>query len=91
MIDAFLIMYQKLISNYTIINFTNHLKERNLSAKSINDILIVLGLAFKYAEEEYEITTPRIRYLKEEKKDIHVLSVNEQLQLTTYLTDEFEI
>lgn len=86
-------MYQKLISNYTIINFTNHLKEKNLSAKSINDILIVLGLAFKYAEEEeeYEITTPRIRYLKEEKKDIHVLSVNEQLQLTTYLTDEFDI
>ena len=84
-------MYQKLISNYTIINFTNHLKEKNSSAKSINDILIVLGLAFKYAEEKYEITTPRIRYLKEEKKDIHVLSVNEQLQLTTYLTDEFEI
>lgn len=84
-------MYQKLISNYTIINFTNHLKEKNLFAKSINDILIVLGLAFKYAEEEYEITTPRIRYLKEEKKDIHVLSVNEQLQPTTYLTDEFEI
>ena len=91
MIDASLMMYQKLISNYTIINFTNHLKEKNLSAKSINDILIVLGLAFKYAEEEYEITIPRIRYLKEEKKDIHILSVNEQLQLTTYLTDEFEI
>lgn len=81
----------KLISNYTIINFTNHLKEKNLSAKSINDILIVLGLAFKYAEEEYEITTPRIRYLKEEKKDIRVLSVNEQLQLTTYLNSNIDI
>lgn len=56
-----------------------------MSAKSINDILIVLGLAFKYAEEEYEITTPRIRYLKEEKKDIHVLSVNEQLYLKLIL------
>lgn len=81
----------KLISNYTIINFTNHLKEKNLSAKSINDILIVLGLAFKYAEEEYEITTPKIRYLKEEKKDIRVLSVNEQLQLTTYLNSNVDI
>lgn len=81
----------KLISNYTIINFTNHLKEKNLSAKSINDILIVLGLAFKYAEEEYEITTPRIRYLKEEKKDIRVLSVNEQLQLTTYLNNNVDV
>lgn len=81
----------KLISNYTIINFTNHLKEKNLSVKSINDILIVLGLAFKYAEEEYEITIPRIRYLKEEKKDIRVLSVNEQLQLTTYLNSDVDI
>lgn len=81
----------KLISNYTIINFTNHLKEKNLSAKSINDILIVLGLAFKYAEEEYEIITPKIRYLKEEKKDIRALSVNEQLQLTTYLNSNIDV
>lgn len=81
----------KLISNYALINFTNHLKEKNLSAKSINDILIVLGLAFKYAEEEYEITTPRIRYLKEEKKEMRVLSVNEQLQLTTYLNSNIDI
>lgn len=81
----------KLISNYTIINFTNKLKEKNLSAKSINDILIVLGLAFKYAEEEYKITTPRIRYLKEEKKEMRVLSVDEQLQLTTYLNLNIDI
>lgn len=81
----------KLISNYTIINFTNYLKNKNLSAKSINDILIVLGLAFKYAEEEYEINTPKIRYLKEEKKDIRVLSVDEQLQLTTYLNSNIDI
>ncbi len=81
----------KLISNYTIINFTNHLKEKNLSAKSINDILIVLGLAFKYAEEEYDINTPRICFLKEEKKEMRVLSVDEQLQLTTYLNSNMDI
>lgn len=81
----------RLITNYTIINFTNRLKEKNLSAKSVNDILIVLSLAFKYAEEEYEITTPRIRYLKEEKKDMRVLSVNEQMQLTTYLNSDTDI
>lgn len=81
----------KRISNYTIINLTNHLKEKKLSAKSINDALIVLGLAFKYAEEEYEITTPKIRYLKEEKKNMRVLSVDEQLQLTTYLNSNMDI
>lgn len=81
----------RLISNYTIMNFTNRLREKELSAKSVNDILIVLGLAFKYAEEEYEITTPRIRYLREEKKDMRVLSVNEQMQLTTYLNNNTDI
>lgn len=68
MIDAFFMMYQKLISNYTIINFTNHLKEKNLSAKSINDILIVLGLAFKYAEEEYELEHREFAILKKKRK-----------------------
>lgn len=80
----------KLVSNYTIINFTNLLKEKKLSAKSVNDILIVLGLAFKYAEE-YGINTPKIRYIKEEKKEMRVLSVNEQLQLTTYLNANTDI
>lgn len=81
----------ELISNYTIINFTNHLKEKKLSTKSINDALIVLGLAFKYAAEEYKIATPRIRYLKEEKKDMRVLSMDEQRQLTTYLNGNIDI
>ena len=81
----------KLISNYTIINFTNRLKDKKLSSKSINDILIILSSAFRYAEETYGITTPRIRYLKEEKKDIRVLSVNEQLQLITYLNNNTDI
>ncbi len=81
----------KLISNYAIINFTNKLKEKNLTAKSVNDILIVLGLVFKYAEEEYEITTPRIRYLKEEKKEMRVLSIDEQLQLSTYLNSNIDL
>lgn len=81
----------KWISNYTLINFTNHLKKKKLSTKSVNDILIILGLAFKYAEEEYEITTPKIRYLKEEKKNMRVLSVDEQLQLITYLNSNMDI
>lgn len=90
-IDEIGSMLVKMISNYTIINFTNRLKEKSLSAKSINDILIVLGLVFKYAEEEYEISTPRIRYIKEDKKDMRVLSVEEQLQLTTYLNSHVDI
>ncbi len=81
----------RFISNYTIINFTNKLKKKNLSNKSINDILIVLGLTLKYAELEYKITTPKIRYFREEKKDIRVLTIQEQLKLTTYLSTDVDI
>ena len=90
-IDEIGSMLIKLISNHTLVNFTNRLREKSLSAKSINDILIVLGLVFKYAEEEYEISTPRIRYIKEDNKEMRVLSVDEQLQLTTYLNNNVDI
>ncbi|MGN0520853.1 MAG: tyrosine-type recombinase/integrase [Candidatus Fimenecus sp.] len=81
----------KLVSNYTIRNFTNHLVNRHLSSKTINDILIVLNLAFKYAKEEYEIITPSIRYLKEEKKEMRVLSIDEQRILTEHLYANMDI
>ncbi len=58
----------KLISNYTIINFTNHLKEKNLSVKSINDILIVLGLAFKYAKKNMKLQHREFVILKKKRK-----------------------
>lgn len=38
----------RLVSNYTIQNFTNHLLDCELSIKTVNDILIVLNLAFRY-------------------------------------------
>ena len=38
----------RLVSNYTIQNFTNRLLENHLSNKTVNDILIILNLAFRY-------------------------------------------
>lgn len=81
----------RLVSNYTIRNFTNHLLDINLSIKTVNDILIVLNLAFRYAEEEYEINVPKIRYLKEEKIETRVLSIEEQKKLTAYLNTNIDI
>lgn len=62
-----------------------------LSAKTVNDILIVLGLAFAFAEEEYNITLPKISYLREEKKEARVLSPAEQKKLTSYLLIDMDI
>jgi integrase len=81
----------RLVSSYTIRNFTNQLTEINLSNKTINDILIVLNLAFRYGQDVYEISTPKICYLRENKKEMRVLSVDEQRALTEYLNDDTDV
>lgn len=81
----------KLIKGNNISVFTDSLVKKKSSIKTINDILIILNLAFKYAEKEHEIVTPRIRYLKESKKEMRVLSVFEQQKLTNYLNSNMDI
>ncbi len=62
-----------------------------LSAKTVNDILVILGLCFEYAEEEYSVTMPKIRYLREERKEARVLTEAEQKRLTAFLLKEMDI
>lgn len=56
-----------------------------LSQKTVNDILIVLGLAFDFAQEEYDIVMPRVSLVRDVKKEARVLSVDEQNTLVKYL------
>lgn len=79
------------ISRFTIISFTERLLEKNLSAKTVNDILIVLGLALKYAQETYSITVPKINYVKEHQREMRVFSVQEQQVITKYLLKQIDI
>lgn len=79
------------ISRFTIMSFTERLLEKNLSAKTVNDILIVFGLALKYAQETYSITTPKINYVKEHQKEMRVFSVREQQVITNYLLQQIDI
>lgn len=79
------------ISRFTIMSFTERLLEKNLSAKTVNDILIVLGLALKYAQETYSITVPKINYVKEHQKEMRVFSVQEQQVITEYLLQQIDI
>lgn len=62
-----------------------------LSAKTINDILVILGLAFEFAEEEYAIAMPSISFLREEKKEARVLSMSEQGRLIAHLSTHMDI
>lgn len=79
------------IFRFTIISFTERLLEKNLSAKTVNDILIVLGLALKYAQETYSITVPKINYVKEHQREMRVFSVQEQQVITEYLLKQIDI
>lgn len=62
-----------------------------LSAKSINDILIVIGLALSYAEDAYNIPKIKIHHVKEANKEMRVLSVSEQTILEKYLRQNMNL
>lgn len=86
----------RLVSRAIIDNFSENLKNNGrkqgggLSVKTVNDILIILSLAFDFAEEEYNITMPRVCIMREERKEARVLSVEEQQILTTYLLSNID-
>lgn len=86
-----------LVSRAMIETFAEKRKEHGrtqggaLSIKTVNDILIILSLAFDFAEEEYHISMPKISLLREEKKEARVLSLAEQNKLTVYLLSDMDI
>lgn len=62
-----------------------------LSVKTVNDMLVILGLMMDFAGEEFQINTPKISLLREERKEARVLSVSEQATLTNHLLQEMDI
>ena len=59
--------------------------EPPLSAKTVNDLLVLLGSSFSYAEQEFGMPRPTIRHVKEPRREMRVLSVREQQHLETEL------
>lgn len=64
------------------------LNEKELSAKTVRDILLVLSAALKYAAQQCDVGTPQVilRFPKLPRKEMRVLSREEQLELTKVLT-----
>lgn len=74
------------IDTNLISSFTNSLIDSGkLSPKTINDILTVLGMVLKYSNANYRINTPKIKYIREERKEMRVLTIDEQIILEQYL------
>lgn len=85
-------MQVRYITSKTIGCFSNDkLQSGNLSAKTVNDILVVVGLSLSYADEVYSITKPKINHIKEPKKEMRVLSIAEQQVLESYLNQDLNL
>lgn len=62
-----------------------------LSTKTVNDILVVLGLAMEFAKEEWGFSPPKVHFLREERREARALTREEQQRLTAYLLENMEI
>lgn len=86
----------KFVSKAAIGSFSQELKSGGrrgggeLSVKTVNDILIILSLAFDFAQEEYDILLPKVNSIREEKKEARVLSSEEHKRLTAYLLKDID-
>lgn len=72
-------------------DFANQKVESGLSVKTVNDILIVIGLALNYAEEVYHIPKIKVNYLKAHAKEMRVLDIAEQKKLEAFLIKEMNL
>lgn len=64
-----------------IVRYSDELLDSNLSPKTINCILLTLNRIFKYAEEVYGFMPPKVGYVKDIKREMRVLSTDEQSRL----------
>lgn len=78
--------------NSTVIQkFTDKLLEKDLSPTTVNDVLVVFGMGLSYAETEYKMATPKIPLVKNQPKEMRVLSLEEQNTFVKYLLSKNDI
>ena len=58
---------------------------QGLKEKTANDILGVLRMIFRYAEEEYDLLLPKIPFFRQPPKETRVLSQGEEQVLLQYI------
>lgn len=81
----------KCVSAHTIARFSDSLLAECLSTETVNQILIVLGMSFKYVRERYQVVLPEIHFLKTSKTSMRVFSPAEQQTLVKKLLTDNDI
>lgn len=80
----------KFVTGKTIDAFASE-QLKTVSAKTVNDTLIIIGSAFLYAEVEYNILKPKFHRVKESQKQMRVLSIEEQAKFEYFLKKDMDI
>jgi integrase len=78
------------LNSRDIVDFSNKLLLKNLSPKTVNDVLLIVNALIKYSCKFYGINTIEISYIREERKEMRVLSVNEQKTFESYLKSDVD-
>lgn len=81
------------ISNVSVSNlnannlvlFSEKLINKGLSTKTVNDIILILNSLLRFASINYDADISLAPHIKEQKKEMRVLSILEQQQLESYL------
>lgn len=81
----------KNLESKNILVFSKELLKDGLSAKTVNDILLVLNQILKFSNDKYGVPNIKIQYVKEEKKEMRVLTNLEQNNLEIYLKNNLDI
>ncbi|MBO5340785.1 MAG: site-specific integrase [Oscillospiraceae bacterium] len=84
--------YPQDITSGLIQRFSRELLDEGMACKSVKDILVVLRSILKYAAKQFPGTFPavEITYPKEQKKEMRVLSMEEQRRFIQYLLGDID-
>lgn len=75
----------------TLQEFSSKMLNEGLSAKTINSVLVFIHTCLKYGYRQYNLPLIEMIYLKEDCKEMRVLSVTEQQKLVQYLNADLDI
>lgn len=73
------------MTKLTVQQYAESLLEKGLSKTTVNDSLIILSMGLSFAEEKYNIQVPKVSLLKNQPKEMRVLTAEEQNILVKYL------
>ena len=79
------------ITKNTVRDFAAELQESGLSARTANNILMVLNNILNYISEQREIELPRANYLRCERREMRVFSLAEQRRLMAFLLEDTDV